>query len=309
MIKRVKRLGKILHDSLQLLMSAQPLILASSTAFFATFSISPILILLVNFFGLYFKSENLSHLVFAKLGATIGYRAAKDIEVIVNNFMDIERTWWMSIAGLLFFIFIATTLFEVVKTNIHKLWRIRKSVARMRHRFRERMTLLILILVTGGLVFVSVTIDSSLAISLDYMQTVLPHVGIVLVRLLNFVFSIIVVTVWFTLIFKILPNAKVDWDIAFNGAFLTALLFNVGRFALGKILVHARIASIFGASASFALLLLFIFYCSFILYFGAAFTHEYAEYHERHICAGKNASEYQETLLSDRLTSGSSEKA
>jgi membrane protein len=74
-------------------------------------------------------------------------------------------------------------------------------------------------------------------------------------------------------------------------------LFTAGKFLLGKILVHARIATIFGASASFAVLLLFIFYCSFILYYGAAFTHEYGEIADRHICAGKYADEYEERII------------
>lgn len=273
------------------------MILSSSTAFFTTFALSPILILMVNVFGLYFQSEKISNQLFGKIAATIGTEAAMEIESIVNNFMEFETTWWMTIGGLLFFLFVATTLLGVIKQNIHKVWRIRKVSNRMRHHFKERMLLIAIIMITAALFLISVLIDSSLAISLDYLETIIPRIGIIIVLLLNGVFSIIVVTIWFTIIFKFLPQARVDWDVAFNGAFITAILFNLGRYGLGKILVHARIATIFGASASFALLLLFIFYCSFILYFGAAFTHEYAEAESKHICAGKHAHEYEEKLI------------
>jgi membrane protein len=297
MLSRLATFFKICNQSFRLLRKTEPLVLSSSTAFFTTFSLSPILILLVNLFGLYFKSDRISNQLFGKLASAIGNEAAMEIESIVNNFMEFETSWLITTAGIFFFVFIATTLLGVVKVNIHKLWRIRKAKKTLRSVFRERMTLVAIILMTGIIVLISVTIDSALALSLDYLQTIVPEIGIILIRLLNIIFSVIIVTVWFTLIFKILPQARVDWDVAFNGAFLTAILFNVGKLALGKILVHARIASIFGASASFALLLLFIFYCSFILYYGAAFTHEYAEYIDKHICAGKHAHEYEEKLI------------
>jgi membrane protein len=297
MLLKLKIFFGICRESFQLLRRTEPLILASSTAFFTTFSLSPILILLVNLFGLYFKSDRISNQLFGKIASTIGVEAANEIQSIVNNFMEFETNWWLTVAGLVFFIFVATTLLGVIKQNIHKLWRIRKAAKTLKYHVRERMTLIGIILLTGALFLISVLIDSSLAISLDYLEIVIPHIGIIVIRFLNLVFSIIVVTIWFTMIFKTLPQARVDWDVAFNGAFLTAILFNIGRFALAKILIHARIASIFGASASFALLLLFIFYCSFILYFGAAFTHEYAEYSNKHICAGRNAHEYEEKLV------------
>ncbi|HYC84016.1 MAG TPA: YihY/virulence factor BrkB family protein, partial [Chryseosolibacter sp.] len=228
---------------------------------------------------------------------TVGYETARDIQLIVENFMKAETTWWLATAGIVFFIFVATTLLGVVKHNIHKLWRLRHRSRSIRQRFRERLKLLLIVLLTGGLIVISLLIDSSLAISLDYLQTIIPEAGIVVIQLVNGLFSLIIVTIWFSLIFKVLPEARVDLEVALNGAFVTAILFSGGRWVLGKVLVHARIASIFGASASFALLLLFIFYSSFILYYGAAFTHEYAEYLERHICAGKHAHEYEEKLF------------
>lgn len=297
MFQKIRTFLGIFRNSFNLLRRTEPLILSSSTAFFTTFSLSPILILLVSLFGLYFTSDRISNQVFRKLSATIGYEAASDIETIVRNFMAYETTWWITAAGIVFFLFVSTTLLGVIKQNIHKIWRIRKKPSRIRHTFRERLVLVSIILISGGIFLISIMIDSSLAISLDYLQTLIPQGGIFLIKLINFIFSMIMITLWFTLIFKLLPDARLEWDVAFNGAFLTAILFTAGKFLLGKVLVHARIASIFGASASFALLLLFIFYASFILYYGAAFTHEYAEHVAKHICAGRHASEYEERLL------------
>lgn len=294
---KIKTFLKICYESIQLLTRAEPLILSSSTAFFTTFSLSPILILLLNLYGLYSTSDKFSNQLFEKIGGSIGFEAAAEIEKIVHNFMGFETSLLITLVGLIFFIFVATTLLGVVKKNIHTLWHIRKSAKQIRYQFRERTILAGIILFTGALFVISFVIDSSLAISLDYLQSVIPKVGIIVIQFLNIVFSVVIVTVWFTVIFKMLPEAKVDWDVAFSGAFLTGILFNIGKLGLSKILVHARIATIFGASASFALLLLFIFYCSFILYFGAAFTYAYGAHAEQPIAASKYSHAYEETLI------------
>jgi membrane protein len=285
--------------SYKLLRRTEPLILSSSTAFFATFSLSPILILLVSLYGLYFKSEMIRNQLFGKISSAVGSEAAAEIESIVNNFMQFETTWWMSIAGSILFLFIATTLLNIIKQNIHKLWCIRKKPGNFKNQFEERMKFAIIIILTGLLFLLSIVIDSALAISLDYLQTILPKAGIIVVRFFNIVFALVVITIWFMLIFKILPQAIVEWDVAFNGAFITAVLFYAGRYVLGKVLIHARIESIFGASASIALLMLFIFYASFILYYGAAFTHEYGEITDKHIRPSKHAQEYEQRILEE----------
>jgi membrane protein len=293
----VKSFLSICKQSYQLLKRSEPLILSSSTAFFTTFALSPVLILLVTVFGIAFRSDMLHNRLIGKIASAVGSEAAGEIEMIVDNFTGLETSWIFNVTGLIFLLFVATTLLNIVKQNIHKLWRIRKASAGIKNQFRERLKLISIIFITGLLFLSSILIDSALAFSFDYLQTIVPKIGIMVIQFFNLVFALIVITLWFTVIFKMLPQAKVEWEVAFNGAFITAILFYTGRYLLGKILIHARIASIFGASASFALLLLFIFYASFILYYGAAFTHEYGESIDKHICAGKHAHEYEERLL------------
>jgi membrane protein len=275
-----------------------PLILCSSTAFFATFSLSPILLLLADLFSLYFKSEKVGRQMFQVIASTFGTATAVDVEKIVQNFSELESGWLITIGSSVFFLFVATTLLTVVKKSIHKLWNIRsKPEWHLRYVGWERGTAVLLILISGVLLLFSILVDSGLAVSLDYLETVWPGVAIATIQVLNIVFSVAVVTIWFALIFKILPEARVHWEVAFVGGFLTAILFNIGQFVLGKILIHARLASIFGATTSLALILLFLFYCSFILYFGAAFTHEYAIKTDQHIKTSRHSRIYEEKFL------------
>lgn len=297
----IKNIIGALRNSFLLLSRKDPLILSSSTAFFTTFSLSPILIILVSLFGLY--SNSINRQLFKKIGSTLGNETAREIESIVNNFLAIESNRVITIAGSIFFIFVGTTLLGIIKHAIQKIWHIRpKEKLRLRYHSRERGTQIGFILFTGILFLFSYFIDMTLSISLDYLQVTWPAAAIVLVRFLNFLFSVIIVTTWFTVLFKVLPEASIKWDTAFNGGLLTGILFTIGKLLLGKFLIHARFATIFGASASFALLLLFIFYSSFILYFGAAFTHEYGEIVDEHICAGKYAEEYEERIIENLKT-------
>lgn len=292
---KLKTIVHISKDALLLLRHKDPLILSSSTAFFTTFSLTPIILILVNVFSLTFRDERINGRLFNKIASFVGQKPAQELKSIVHNVQSIESNKIVTLLSFVFFVFVATTLLGVIKQNIHKLWNIR-SKRRIKDALVKRLSQTGMIFFTGVLLLVSLVIDTSLAISLDYLLSVMPGIGIFVIKLFNIVFSLIVVTSWFTMIFKYLPDASVDWDVAITGAFITAILFDAGKYLLGKILIHSRLETIFGASASIALLLLFIFYSSFILYYGAAFTHEYGEVVNKHICAGKHSHEYEELI-------------
>jgi membrane protein len=301
MMDEIRYVLKAMRRAFLLLKDQDPLMLSSSTAFFATFSLSPIIIIIVSIFGFYFKSDKFNTQLFRTIGGTVGTETARDIQVIVNNFMAIESTWWITIAGSLFFLFVATTLLGVIKRAIQKIWHIKpKAKLRLKYYSRERLTQVGLIFFTGVLFFFALFLDAALGVAVDYLQSVWPEAAITVIRWLNVGFTAIVFIIWFTVLFKILPEASVTWDIAFSGGLLTGILFSVGRFALAKLLVHARIATIFGVSASFALLLLFIFYSSFILYYGVAFTYEYGQMADCPISASKYAVEYEERIIENK---------
>ncbi|HEY0744713.1 MAG TPA: YihY/virulence factor BrkB family protein [Chryseosolibacter sp.] len=298
MIHGFKNIAVGLRRAFSLLKRKDPLILSASTAFFATFSLSPIVLILVYIFGLYFRSERISQQVFRTIGSTLGVETAKTIETIVNNFRSLETNWLATIFGLVFFLFVSTTLLGVVKHAIQRIWFLRtKPQLKLRHFSRERGTQIGLLLFSGFLLLISLLIDTALSMSMDFFQANLPTFALSIIRILNGLFSVVMVTVWFTVLFKYLPEATLSWDTAFNGGLLTGILFSCGKLLLGRILIHSRFETIFGASASFALLLLFIFYSSFILYFGAAFTREFAALNNKNICAGKYSDEFEERII------------
>ena len=271
-----------------------PLILASSTAFFTTFSLSPILVILVNILGFAFDNDRIPDKLFGKLGSTFGKETAGQIQKIVENVSAYDSHPLMTVAGFIFLLFVATTLLKVVKQSINHLWHIkRKHVSRIKYNLRERLIATSLLMVVALLFLASLMLDTSLILLKGYLRDVIPAIDAKVFRTLNITFSILVVTAWFTILFKFLPDAHVTWRVALVGGLVTGIFFNTGKWVLGKLLLYNNIASIFGASASFALILLFIFYVGLILYFGASFTYAYGETIQQSILPGKFSERYE----------------
>jgi membrane protein len=145
----------------------------------------------------------------------------------------------------------------------------------------------------SGILFLTVLLgEAFLTLMHVYIREIWPGSTTLLFAILNQVVSILIVTAWFGVIFKDLSDATLKWNTTITGALFTGILFTIGKLILGWILAQSNIQTIYGASGSFVLLLLFVFYCSFILYFGAMFTRIWAEYNRSSIEPRRNAYKY-----------------
>jgi len=298
--KSIKWFLSLLWKAFRLLRRNNPLILAASTAFFSTFAMSPILLMLVSILGLYFKNDQVRNEIFGKLEGTLGRESTKAIEGIVSNLPVAEHNWFISALGFLFLLFIATTLLQVIREAINLLWKIRrKRHLRFRIRLLERTRATVFLIIMGALFISSILLDATAALLRDHLDELLPNIHNELVLGINVAFSLLVVTTLFTLLFKMLPDGVPHWRVALAGGILTAVLFNAGKWILGKLLVYSVAVNIFGASTSFALIMLFIFYTSFILYYGAAFTYVYSEETGSPISVGKFGDRFRISVVGD----------
>ncbi|HEY8733417.1 MAG TPA: YhjD/YihY/BrkB family envelope integrity protein, partial [Puia sp.] len=107
------------------------------------------------------------------------------------------------------------------------------------------------------------------------------------------VISLVLVIVWFSILFKFLPDALPDWKTVIVGAGFTGFLFTLGKLLLQWLLSYSSMQTIYGASTSSVLMLLFVFYSSFIFYYGACFTKMWAEYQDKPIPPAKHAEKYE----------------
>ena len=299
--KRVelKKSYSIFKDAFLQLKRNEPLILASATAFFTLFSLTPILVILINILSILFRNNKITEALFQSIQRVFGAETSEQIQSIVENVKSYGGEWYITLAGFIFLLFIATNLLNIIRKAINQLWRILRNLSKkIKYDIRERLVAILLILSIGFLFIISILLDTSVAFLQGYLQQLIPSVDTILIRTVNIIFSILVVTAWFTILFKILPDAIVHWKVALVGGLLTAVLFTIGKWILGQLLDYSNMVTIFGAFASVFFILLFIFYSSLILYFGASFTYSYANETKRPIKPRKYSDNYEMKIVS-----------
>ena len=269
--------------------------LAGSTAFFTTFALPPILLILIQLLGLLFNRRKISGELFQRLAGFLGSGTVHELVNTLSGLRHLAYNWPIAIGGFLFMLFVATTLFKVIQSSINQLWMIRRTG---QHRFgmalRSRLKSA-LVIVFSGILFIASLLAESLQILLGkYVSEVLPDTGsIYFNNVVSILLSVLVVWIWITVLFRYLPDGKPGWKIAMTGAMITSLFFNAGKYLLRVLLINSNISTLYGTSASIVLLLLFVFYSSFIFYYGAAFTKVWSEYRNQPIETLPNATLYE----------------
>ncbi len=268
--------------------------MAGATAFFTTFALPPILIILLEAFSLIVDPRKIGHQLFHDLSNTIGKESMTQTVETLIGFRRLAQTWYYSIGGFIFMLFVATTLFMIIKHSLNQVWKI--TIVKKENfwvKMKGRLLSILIILAAGLLFLSSLFVQAIQAYMGKYILELSPILAYYFNDLVNYLLSIIIVTIWFAVLFHYLPDGRPTWSVAFTGAFLTSILFNIGKFILHALLTYSNINMIYRASGSIVLLLLFVFYSSLILYYGAAFTKVWSEYRKEPITPLKNAAHYR----------------
>lgn len=279
--------------------------MAGATAFFTSFALPFILILLSLFLGLIINPLKIRRELFEDLSNVLGRESVGQVVDTLIAFRQLAHNIWIAVFGLLFLLMVATTLLMVVKSSINQLWRIKAAEGRsFLGKLRTRLQSILIIVATGFLVIVSILAEAIRARMGESISEVSPTMAFYVNSALTYLFSLLFVTLWFGVIFRLLPDARPSWRVAFTGAFVTGILFTIGRYLLRLLLINSNIGTLYGASASIVLILLFVFYSSLILYFGAAFTRECAEYLHQPIRPLSYATRYKVEEVHDTSSLG-----
>jgi membrane protein len=290
---RFVNIARQLGKAFRLLVKNDPMRLAGATAFFTTFALPPILLILIQLLGLLFNRRSISRQLFGGLGDIVGKDSVHEIIGTLRAFRGLAVNWPVAILGFIFLVFVATTLFKVIQSSFNQLWMIRRTGKQsfgMAIGFRLKSFLVILF--TGLLFMASLFIESLQLIFGKYVIELMPGIGLLFNSALSTILSIVTVWAWFTVLFRYLPDGKPTWKVAVTGALLTSILFSLGKYLLRWLLPNSNIGVVYGTSASIVLLLLFVFYSSLILYYGAAFTKVWSVYIDQPIKPVNNAMFY-----------------
>jgi membrane protein len=271
-----------------------PLRMAGATAFFTTFALPPILVILIQVFKLFLGPMEIRRSLFETLAGIVGNEAVAQIRSILSAFRNLASNWYAIIGGFIFLLFVATTLFKIIKGSINQIWKIRiLERQRIGSKLKERLQAVLVILFAGILFVIGLLVEGSQAFLGNYLQELMPSLAFYFNNIVRNLVSVVFVTLWFAIMFRYLPDGRPAWSIAFAGAFLTSILFNGGKVLLRFLLSYNNLNNIYGASTSIVLLLLFVFYASLILYFGATFTKIWSIYKKLPIIPHRHAVNYR----------------
>lgn len=273
LIDRTKLFFTRFGAAFKLFQKNDPLRLAGATAFFANFALPPILLILIRMFGFFIDKKLLASRLFDRLGSILDDDSTGLIRQVLRNIRGVDHQWYATLFSFVFFLFVATTLFNVIKNSMDQIWSIgKKDRVGFMFTMKLRARSMIIILLAGILLLVGFLADIIQDFIGTYLNTAAPTFGKFFLTVLNQLLFITIVMTWFTVLFRFLTNGRPTWVTALRGGILTAILFAIGKYILRILLPLSGIGNIYGTSGSIVLIMLFVFYSSFIFYFGACYV-------------------------------------
>jgi membrane protein len=251
--------------------------LGASIAFFTVFSLAPMLLAAIAVAGLAFGREAAQGAIVAELGGMIGTNEASFLETMIASAGNVGSGLIGTAVGTVTFLLLVTGAVVELQDDLNIIWKAKPPASYGILDFiKTRLVSFALVLGIGFLLLVSLVIDTGVTALGSYLEANFSGASILL-RFLNSLVAFVVATLLFAMMFKLLPAVEIQWSDVWTGSLVTALLFTVGKFLIGYYLGKSNVASSYGAAASIITILLWIYYSSLILLFGAEFTKAYAE--------------------------------
>jgi membrane protein len=254
--------------------------LAASLAYYTIFSLAPLLVIVIAIAGFIWRHEDVEAQIMAQSQSLVGVEGATFIADMIRSASNPTEGILATIIGIVTLLFGALGVFNELHNALNVIWEVKEEKAEsflqaVKKALIDRFLSFTMVLVIGFLLLVSLVVSAGLSAAQELAGNTFP-IPEFLLQLINLIISIGVITLLFALIYKYLPDTEIPWRYVWLGAFVTAILFSLGKLAIGLYLGNSAIASSFGAAGSLVLLLVWIYYSSQILFFGAEFTQAYA---------------------------------
>jgi len=252
--------------------------LSGSLAYYTVFSMAPLLVLLVSLSGIFLGEEAAQGKIYSTLSSFLGTTAASELQDIIRNASLTGKSNWAAVIGGFTLLIGATTVFGEIQDSINSIWGV-KAKPRKKGWLRlikNRVLSFSIVATLGFLLLVSLVISALIDALGQQLQANFPNIAIVVFYMINTMLTVIITTILFGVIFRVLPDTETPWKDVWGGAFATAVLFMIGKGIIALYISKAGIGETYGAAGSLVILLVWVYYSAMILYLGAAITKEWA---------------------------------
>lgn len=278
----------------------------AAISYYTIFSLPAILIIIIGLTGSFLGREKVQSEIETQIESLLGPDTAREISQMIEGLDLDENTLWATLLGVGTLIFGATGVFYTLQDTLNTIWRIPHQLERKNSILKtviDRVMSLAMVLTVGFILTVSMVLETAIVALknlienleerlIESLSTRLPgfvdfieQIDIIfaIAYTVDFLFALGIITTMFTLIFRFLPSSRIPWKDAWLGAFVTAVLFSIGKAIIGWYIGSSNVASAYGAAGSVVLILVWVYYSSQILLFGAEFIYVYTEFQGREI--------------------------
>jgi len=272
-----KGIGTVLQQAFKGFSNDKVAKLSGSLAYFTVFSIGPMLIVIIFLADLFYGREAIEGTVYGQIEGFVGAAAASQIQDIIKNASLSGKSNITAVIGFVTLLVGATGVFAEIQDTINYIWNLKPKPKKNWLKMVVNRALSFSVVISlGFLLLVSLVITALIESLSGRLSQVFPQITVTLVYIINLIITFGITTLLFAIIFKVLPDARIKWRDVFTGAVVTALLFMIGKFAITFYIGSTNVGSAYGTAGSLVIILLWIYYSSIILYFGAEFTKAYA---------------------------------
>lgn len=281
--KKIRKLKKftvfqILADSIKDFGKSDSMTFAASTAFYTIFSLPALLIIVLNIAAAFYTEDTVREELLVQVSELIGEDSAKTLDDVMRNVTIDAQAPIAKTIGIGVLIFSATTVFVSLQNSINHIWHIKPKPEKGLLKFViNRLLSFSMVASIGFLLLVSLLADAFVMIVVSYFSDFFEEHMLYLATIINFFLSQGLVVLIFGLMYKILPDAKVRWRDVWLGAFVTMLLFALGKYLIGIYLGNADVGTYYGTAGSLVIVLVWVYYSVVIFLFGAQITFFIAE--------------------------------
>jgi membrane protein len=262
---------KMLKNTILAFIEDEALSRGAAIAFYTVTSIAPVLLIVIAVAGLAFGHNAAQNAITTQLSGLMGQQTADVIQSAIASASHTSSGVWATIIGIATLILTASGVFGEMQTALNAIWKAKPQGTTVSRLIRARAASLGLVATLGFLLMVSLVVSTGLTAFGNYLDSILPF-GKVVLFVLNGLVSILLISLLFAAIYKVLPDRKIEWRDVAVGALVTAILFTIGKSLISWYLGSSAVSSSFGAAGGLIVLLLWVYYSAQIFLMGAEFT-------------------------------------
>ena len=269
---------------------------SASLAYYTVFSIAPLLVIITALSGIFFGKDAVTGEVYNQLNGLVGSVAAVQIQDTIKKIHLTGNNFFASIVSIIILLVGATSIFGEVQDSLNKIWGLRVKTKKTWWKLiLTRLISFSLILSICFIMIVSFILNVIVTSFGNFLNRYIQNFNVYFIEATDAVLSFLVSSFLFSLMFKILPDAKIRWKDVLFGGFITAVFFTLGKFAIGFYLGKSKLTTLYGAAGSIVIIMLWVYYSSIILYLGAEFTKVHANLYGKKI----QPNEYAEWIMTE----------